>query len=209
MSISSTSNVNVLHQLMGSALPPSMGRGVAPGQKNSGVGDQFQISPTANLLQQFLSQDVDGKNDAENGMSGLDLLKQNGEMLAGLLQTKLKGFETNLASTMQSAGIDPSQPMSMQQGVDGLLLTNGTPDKEKIAQLLGNNGALQDQFKEISRLAELLGSLQQAGTYNAAGTSAAARYAQQSQQNQPTVKSDPDARFVLNVMEGNSSYSFE
>ena len=159
------------------------------------------------MLQQFLSQ-TDDKSDADNNLSGLELLKQQGELLAGVLQSKLKNFEANLATTMKAAGVDPTQPMTMQQGIDGLLLTNTPPDKEQIAKLLGKDSPLSEQFREISRLAELLGSLQQAGTYNAVGATAAARYAQQSQST-GAAKPNPDARFVVSVMQGNASYSFE
>ena len=182
-----------------------VGRPTVPATKNSAAMDQFMLSPTATMLQQFLSMDVDGKSDPDNGLSGLELLKQRGELLAGVLQSKLKNFETTLASTMQAAGLDPAQTMNLQQDVDGLLLMNSPPDKEQISTLLGNDEALSDQFKELSRLAELLGTLQQAGTYATAATTAATRYAQQSQ----TAKPNPDARFALSIMQGNASFSFE
>ena len=207
MPTSSISNVNVLHQLTGSASLPGSGRGIVPVRSNSSGADQFQLSPTATLLQQFLSQ-TDDKGDDDNSMSGLELLKQQGELLAGVLQSKLKNFETNLATTMKAEGIDPTQPMSMQQGVDGLLLTNAPSNKEQITKLLGKDTPLSEQFREISQLAELLGSLQLPETYNATASTVAARYAQQSQP--PGVaKPAADARFVVSVMQGNASYSFE
>ena len=181
------------------------GRSTASVSSHSVAVDQFMLSPTATMLQQFLSMDADGKNDPDNGLSGLELLKQRGELLAGVLQSKLKNFETDLVSTIQAAGLDPAQAMSLQQGADGILLANMPPDKEQLSKLLGNNEELSGQFKELSRLAELLGALQQTGTYNVAGGTAAARYAQQSQ----TAKPSPDAQFVLNVMQGNASFSFE
>ena len=171
--------------------------------------DQFQLSPSAKAIQQLLSQTEDGKNDPDNALSGLEVLKQSGEMLAGLLQSKLKNFQTDLTSTLQAAGLNPAQTMTMQQGVDGLLLTNAPTDKDQMTKLLGKDGQLSTQFQEISRLAELLGMLQQSGTNTGAGTTAAARYAQQSQLTAGTAKPNPDARFVLNVMQGSASYSFE
>ena len=168
--------------------------------------DQFMLSPSAEALRHFLNQTEDGKSDSDDTLSGLELLKQNGELLAGVLQSKLKNFEANLTSTLQNVGLNPTQTMTMQQGIDGLLLTNTPPDKEQITKLLGKDGSLAKEFQELSRLAELLGSLQQAGSSTAAATTAATRYAQQSQ---TTAKPNPDARFVLNVMQGNVSFSFE
>jgi len=203
MTISSASNVN-FSPLM-AALASGMGRATASAQKNSVGADQFTLSPSAVAMQQFLSQTEDGKTDPDNALSSFEVLKQSGELLAGLLQSKLKNFETNITSTLQNAGLDPAQAVTMQQGVDNLLLTNSPPDKEQITKLLGKDGALAKEFQEISRLAELLGSLQQAGT--ATGATVAARYAQQSQTS--TAKQNPDARFVLSVMQGNASFSFE
>ena len=207
MTTSSISNVNALFQPTGS--PTAAPRSVAFDKKIPIGLDQFQLSPRAMAVQQLLSQTDDGKNDPDNALSGLEVLKQSGEMLAGLLQSKLNNFQTDLTSTLQAAGLNPAQAMAMQQGVDGLLLTNTPTDKDQITKLLGKDDQLATQFQEISRLAELLGMLQQNGTNTAAATTAAARYAQQSQMAAGTAKPNPDAQFVLNVMPGSASYSFE
>ena len=208
MTTSSISNVNALFQPTGSQTGAP--RGIVSDKKIPVGVDQFHLSPSAMAIQQLLNQTEDGKSDPDNALSGLEVLKQSGEMLAGLLQSKLKNFQTDLTSTLQTAGLNPAQAMAMQQGVDGLLLTNTPPaDKEQITKLLGKDSQLVTQFQEISRLAELLGMLQQNGTNTAAATTAAARYAQQSQMTAGTPKPNPDARFVLNVMQGSASYSFE
>ena len=179
--------------------------------------DSVTISSSANMLQQFLNTEMQGGGGAaetgELDLLGLAQLKQRGEMLAGMLQLKMKGFESHLMSNMQGAGL-PMQNMDIKNGGDdGLLLMGDMPNKEAMQNAIGG---LQGEFTDIARLAEVLNMLQQMGPDNVAGAlaglagpaSAAAQYAQQSLPDRSSVKR-PETDFTMHIMSSGSSFSFE
>ena len=171
--------------------------------------DSVSISSSANMLQQFLNAEMQAGSSADGGeldLIGLAQLKQQGEMLASMLQLKMKNFESNLMSNVQGAGL-PMQEMHLQNGDEGLSLLGDMPNKESIQNVLGG---LQGAFTDISRLAEVLNMLQQMGPDNitAGLSSAAAQYAGQSLPDRSSVKR-PEADFTLHVMPSGTSFSFE
>ncbi|MDR0704189.1 MAG: hypothetical protein LBF88_04300 [Planctomycetaceae bacterium] len=180
--------------------------------------DSVTISPTANMIRQLLNMELQNSDDslktAELDLTGLAQLKQRGDMLANMLQVKLKNFETNLITGMKSSGLDATQEMDMKNGDNGLLLMNDLPNKESIQNFLQNNGKLKEQFQELAQFANILETLQQLGsntgtkTVNSAIIPPAVQYTQQSQ----PLRSEPqrpDASFILHIMRGQTSYSFE
>ena len=171
--------------------------------------DTVSISASANMLQQFLNAEMQGNGSADAGeldLIGLAQLKQQGEMLASMLQLKMKNFESSLMSNVQGVGL-PMQEMHIQNGGAGLSLLGDMPNKEPIQNLLGG---MQGEFTDIVRLAEVLNMLQQMGPDNiAAGlSSAAAQYAQQSLPDRAPVKR-PETDFVMHLMQSGTSFSFE
>ena len=178
--------------------------------------DLLSLSPMANILQQLADMDLQEPGErGELDLGGLAQLKQRGEMLANMLKMKLKNFESGLVSGMKDAGLNPSQDMSLKNGDQGLFLLNDLPDKNAIEMHLKSNGKLQEQFKELSQMANILEMLGQidsgGGTGRRTGMTQAvpaAQYAQQSQQTKPTEKRT-EAEFVVNVLSGNVSYAFE
>lgn len=206
MGISKDLSPNLMTQITGTA-----GTGLGAGFGT----DQVTVSPLANMMQQFLNMEMkeSGKQD-EIDLGGLAQLKQRGDMLATMLQTKLKNFESGLMAGLKNAGIDSNGDMSFKNGDNGLFLLNDLPNKAAIENQLKNTGPLQEQFKEISQMAKILEMLDNLDTNSLAGTrkriagaSPMAQYAQQSQLNRPEPKSE--AAFVVNVIDGNASYTFE
>jgi len=169
--------------------------------------DTVTISSSANMLQQFLNSEMQGSTDAGAGeldLMGLAQLKQRGEMLASMLQLKMKNFESHLTANVQGAGLQ-MQDMNIKGGDNGLLLIGDMPNKETLQNALGG---LQGEFSDIARLAEVLNMLQQLGPDNVAtGFSAAAQYAQQSFSDKSPKREEND--FVLQVMQSGTSFSFE
>ena len=178
--------------------------------------DTLTISSSANLLQQFLNAEMQsGGDSADTGeldLMGLAQLKQRGEMLASMLQLKMKNFESHLVSNIQGAGL-PMQEMSIKNGNDGLFLTGDMPNKEMFQNALGG---LQGEFTDIAQLANVLNLLRQMGPNNmmsalssaAAQSSVAAQYAQQSLPDRSSGKR-PETDFVMHIMQSGTSYSFE
>lgn len=210
--IGSASNINSFQNVFGvqKGLSPNQLASALKGQDPATGADLLTLSPTANMLQQFLSMDVQNEGrSAESDLTGLEQLKQRGEMLSNILQMKLKNFESNLITSMKSAGVDPSQTMEMKAGDNGPLLMNDMPNKEAIQNLLKNNDSLNGQFQEISNMAGILGMLQQLGNSTTAtanglgGFGSAAQYARQTQ----AAEKRPEAEFVLRVMQGSASYT--
>jgi hypothetical protein len=142
---------------------------------------------------------------SEMDFVGLAQLKQRGDMLANMLQLKMKNFESNLMTNVQGAGL-PNQEMHIKNGDEGLSLLGDMPDKESIQNLLGN---MQGEFTDIARLAEVLNLLQQVGPDSLpAGLSSAAQYAQQSMLERSSVKR-PETDFVMHIAQSGTSFSFE
>jgi hypothetical protein len=176
--------------------------------------DTFTLSPTLNALQQFLSMNDanDNNGQEELSMSSLEQLKQQGEMLANMLQMKLKGFESDLLSSIKKAGIDQVAPMDIKD-VDGLNITNDAPNKQAIQNLLQGNGKFKEQFQEIARLATLINTVQQLGNNNVQNnvlSEAGAKYAQFSKQNSNNINNPRrnESDFTLRILESNSSSMF-
>ena len=172
--------------------------------------DTVTISSSANMLQQFLNTEMlGGGTSAETGeldLMGLAQLKQRGEMLASMLQLKMKNFESHLISNVKDAGLS-MQNMDIKNGDDGLLLTGDMPNKEAFQNVLGG---LQGEFMDIARLAEVLEMLQQLGPNNPISSlsSAAAQYVQQSLPEKSSVKR-PESDFIMHMMQSGASFSFE
>ena len=172
--------------------------------------DSVTFSSSAMMLQQFLNAEMQGGgNGADPGeldLLGLAQLKQRGEMLANMLQLKMKNFESHLMSNVQGAGL-PMQEMHLKNGDDGLSLLGEMPDKESFQNALGG---LQGEFLDISRLAEVLNMLQQMGPDNmiSALSASAAQYAQQSSLDRSSAKR-PEGDFVMHLMQSGTSFSFE
>jgi hypothetical protein len=172
--------------------------------------DSVTISSSATALQQFLNSEMQGgETSSEMGemdLMGLAQLKQRGEMLASMLQLKMKNFESHLISSVQGAGLS-MQNMDIKNGDDGLLLMGEMQNKEAFQNVIGG---LQGEFMDISRLANVLNMLQQLGPDNmvSALSSVAAQYAQQSLPEKTSVKRQ-EGDFVMHVMPSGSSFSFE
>ena len=171
--------------------------------------DSVTISSSAAMLQQLLHSEMQGEGNQTDiddlDLVGLAQLKQHGEMLASMLQLKMKNFESNLMSHVQGAGL-PMQEMHLKNGEEGLSLLGDIPNKESIQHLIGG---LQGDFSDIARLAEVLNMLQQMGPDNAAaGITSAAQYAQQSLPDRSSIKR-PDTDFILHMMQSGTSFSFE
>ena len=173
--------------------------------------DTVTISSSANMLQQFLNTEMQGGSGSAADLGELDLmglaqLKQRGDMLASMLQLKMKNFESHLVSNVQGAGMS-MQDMNIKNSDDGLLLTGDMPNKEALQNVLGG---LQGEFMDISRLAGVLNMLQQLGPDNmvSALSSAAAQYAQQSLPDRSSVK-QPDGDFIMHMTQSGMSFSFE
>ena len=173
--------------------------------------DTVTISSSANMVQQFLNSEMQGNGDAGNGefdLMGLAQLKQRGDMLASMLQLKMKNFESHLTSSIQSAGL-PMQAMDIKGGDDGLLIMGDMPNKDSLQNALDG---LQGEFMDIARLAEVLNMLQQLGPDNTAGglsglISSAAQYAQQSLSDRSVKR--PEGDFILQVAQSGTSFTFE
>jgi len=183
--------------------------------KRGPSADSVTISSSANMLQQLLNSEMQGNGTSadlgELDLVGLSQLKQRGEMLANMLQLKLKNFESNLMANMKGAGL-PMQDMNLKEGDDGLSLLGEMPNKEAIQNALGG---LQGEFTDIARLAEVLNMLQQLGPdgmakelSGLAGLSSAAQYAQQSLPDRASVKR-PENDFIMHIMQSGTSFSFE
>ena len=172
------------------------------------AADTVTISPSATMLQRFLNSEMQGGDSADTDdmdLMGLAQLKQQGEMLANMLQLKMKNFESSLMTTMQGAGL-PMQDVHLKNGDDGLSLLGDMPNKASIQNVIGG---LQGEFTDMSRLAEVLNMLQQPGSDSTpAGTSSAAQYAQQSLLDKTSVKK-PETDFILHVLQSGTSFSFE
>ncbi|MDR1140232.1 MAG: hypothetical protein LBL62_00970, partial [Planctomycetaceae bacterium] len=168
--LGSTSQINSFMNMFGvrQGLPMEQ---IVPtsGIDKAGKSDSVTISPTANMLQQFLNMELQNPDSSseigEIDLTGLAQLKQRGDMLANMLQVKLKNFESNLITGMKSAGLDTSQDMNMKNGDNGLLLLNDIPNKESVQGFLQNNSKLKEQFQELGQFANILETLQQLGSH--------------------------------------------
>ena len=187
--------------------------GKSPDLSSALQSDQFSFSSAGVRALEFLNSlgKSDDGDDSLGDLGKMEQLKQRGEMLANALQMKLKSFETRLVQQMQSAGIDTSQEMRLEDGgIMGILETGGHPDMDRINQLFQNNPDMIQNFREISQLADLIRNLQQipddvtAGSMNLANI--AAMYARESQQNQDF---DMNAQFVMKVLPSGASFTFE
>lgn len=217
--IGSASGINAFQQILGMQNGMTPNRTATPlGNINPLAGgmDQFMLSATSNMMQQLLDTDIKEGERGEIDLGSLEQLKQRGDLLANMLQSKLKGFESNLIAGMKSAGLDPTESMELKDGSNGLTLLNELPNKEDFQQFFRENGALKDQFQEIARLADLVGMIQQIGNYagslqktTSIASNPAAQYAQQSQPEAPAPEKRTGAEFVLRVMQGNASYTFQ
>ena len=178
--------------------------------KKGQSADCVTISSSAAMLQQFLNADMQGggisTDPGELDLVGLAQLKQRGEMLASMLQLKMKNFESNLIANVQGAGL-PMQEMHLKNGEDGLSLLGEMSNKDSIQNILGG---LQEEFMDIAKLAEVLNMLQHMGPDNlvSALSTAATQYAQQSSPDRSSVKR-PENDFILHVMQSGTSFTFE
>jgi hypothetical protein len=219
--LGSTSQINSFMNMFGVRQGLPMEQIVTTsGVDKAGKSDSVTISPTANMLQQFLNMELQNPDSSseigELDLTGLAQLKQRGDMLANMLQVKLKNFESNLITGMKSAGLDTSQDMNMKNGDNGLLLLNDIPNKESVQGFLQNNSKLKEQFQELGQFANILETLQQFGSHTGQKTTnraiipPAAQYTQQSQPLRLEKESQrPDAGFIVHIMQGQVSYSFE
>jgi hypothetical protein len=212
--LGSTSSINNYSSVFGvqsgqsmEQLAKTLTATIAPRREQA--ADTVSISSSAAMLQQFLNSEMQGGSGATADAAELDLvglaqLKQRGEMLASMLQLKMKNFESHLTSNIQGAGLQ-MQDMNITNGDDGISLLGEMPNKESIQNVLDG---LQGEFTDIARLAEMLNMLQQLGPEHAVhGLSSAAQYAQQALQDRTSVKKPDD--FILHVMQSGMSFSFE
>jgi hypothetical protein len=179
--------------------------------KQGASADTLTISSSAAMLQQFLNTEMQG-GETSTDVGGMDMmelvqLKQKGEMLAGMLQAKMKNFESNLTANVQGAGL-PMQEMHLKNGDEGISLLGDMPNKESLQNALGG---LQGEFTDIARLANVLNMLQQMGpnTISDSLSSAAAHYAQQSVLDKPSTQRPENSDFILHVLQSGTSFSFE
>jgi hypothetical protein len=181
--------------------------------------DTLTLSPTLNALQQFLSMNDSNNNNGQEelSLSNLEQLKQQGDMLASMLQMKLKNFESNLISSMKNAGVDQITPIDIKNNSNGgLNVVNDTPNKEIIQNLLQNDNKFKTLFQEISRLSALVDTVDQLGSNNTVQNNilseAGAKYAQFSNQMSPQTQNNSNRKnesdFILHVLESGSSSMF-
>ena len=178
--------------------------------KTGASADTVTISSSAAMLQQFLNAEMQG-GETSTDVDDMDMmelvqLKQQGEMLASMLQLKMKNFESSLTANVQGAGL-PMQEMHLKNGDEGISLLGDMPNKETLQNTLGG---LQGEFTDIARLAEVLNMLQQMGpnTITDGLSSAAAHYAQQSALDKPAAPRTAND-FILHVLQSGTSFSFE
>ena len=210
--LGSTSSINNFSNVFGIQSNQSLehlAKTLTSTAKQTNPTDTLSISSSANMLQQFLNSEMQSNGSADGGeldLIGLAQLKQQGDMLASMLQLKMKNFESSLMSNIQGAGL-PMQEMHLKNDDDGLSLLGDMPNKESIQNLLGG---LQGEFTDLARLAEVLNMLQQMGpdTMSAGLSSVAAQYAGQSRSDSSSVKR-PETDFVLHLMQSGTSFSFE
>jgi hypothetical protein len=182
---------------------------IAPQENNKTNADILTLSPTLNTLQQFLSMN-DSNNDADNGeisLTGLEQLKQQGDMLANMLQLKIKNFETDLLSTMKNIGVDQSNPIDIKKNSDGLNIINDIPNKSAIQNLIQNE-QFGNQFQDIATLSTLINTIQQLQNQNPNQNTAGAKYAQFSLPNQTAANnnySKKESDFILHILASNGS----
>jgi hypothetical protein len=175
--------------------------------------DTITLSPSLNALQQFLSMnDSNNNNQDELNMTSLEKLKQQGEMIANMLQMKLKNFESDLITSMKNVGIDQSNPIDIKNDQNKLNIVNDIPNKQIIQNLLQNNN-FKNQFQEITRLTSLLDTAKQLennNTQNNILPEAIAKYAQLTQQttNQQNNNRKNEADFILHILESDTSSMF-
>jgi len=182
---------------------------LATNAKQGMSADTVTISSSAAMLQQFLNAETQEKEKTSDvgdmDMMELAQLKQQGEMLASMLQLKMKNFESNLTANVQGAGL-PMQEMHIKNGDEGLSLLGDMPDKESLQNALGG---LQGEFTDIARFAEVLNMLQRMGPHTITnGMSSAAQYAQQSVLDKSSVQR-PASDFIMHVLQSGTSFSFE
>lgn len=210
--LSSTSSINNYSNIFGvqsGQTLAQLAQTLTTNAKQGMSADSVTISSSAAMLQQFLNTETQGgETSAEVGdmdMMELAQLKQQGEMLASMLQLKMKNFESNLTTNVQGAGL-PMQEMHLKNGNEGLALLGDMPNKESLQNAFSG---LQGEFTDIARLAEVLNMLQQMGPNNITdGLSSAAQYAQQSVLDKSSVQR-PAADFTLHVLPSGTSFSFE
>ncbi|MDR1480933.1 MAG: hypothetical protein LBJ00_18565 [Planctomycetaceae bacterium] len=174
--------------------------------------DTLTLSPTLNTLQQFLSMNDTNNDNSQDelNMSSLEQLKQQGDILANMLQMKLKGFESDLLASMKKTGIEQVAPMDIKNDTDGLNIVNDVPNKQILQNLLQNTGKFKEQFQEIARLSTLINTVQQLGNNNNTLSEASAKYAQFSKQNTNNIDNPRrnESDFTLRVLESNMSSMF-
>ena len=178
--------------------------------ERANTADLMTLSPTANMMQQLLNMDIGQTNDnGETGLSSLEQLKSHANMLVNMLQMKLKGFESNMISSMQQSGLNPADSVTMKNGADGFLLSSDTITPERLQQFMKNNPKLQNQFQEIMQAGNLLQMVQKMSSLqtNAGQSPFATQYAQQSQLG--NAKNSAELQFVLRMLQGSATYAFE
>ena len=210
--LGSTSSINNYSNVFGIQSGQSLeqlAQTLVTSAKQAMPADSVTISSSAAMLQQFLNAEMQGGGDSadagEMDMMGLAQLKQRGEMLASMLQLKMKNFESSLMTNVQGAGL-PMQEMHLKNGDDGLSLLGDMQNKEAFQNMLGG---MQNEFSDISKLAEVLNMLKQVEPdHAAAGLSAASQYAQQSLLDRSSVKR-PETDFIMHILQSGTSFSFE
>lgn len=180
--------------------------------EKANVADSFTLSPTANMMQQFLNMDLGQTGEhGETGLSGLEQLKSHAGMLANMLQMKLKGFESSMISSMQQSGLNPYDSVTMKNGGDGFLLSSETITPDRLQQFLKSNPKLQEQFQELTQAGNLLQMMQKLESLqsNVGQSAFASQYAQQSQLGKASPKNAAELQFVVRMLQGSAAYSFE
>lgn len=169
--------------------------------------DQFSLSPSMSKMLEFLNSQPSTEADDDLGdLGNLANMKKKGEDLSNILQMKLQSFQGDLLKGMQTAGIDTSKEINLKDdGMNGVMLMNDHPDAQKIAELFEKENGLKEGFQEISKLADLVRSLQELSGDAAAGTmnlgNIAAKYAKESSSLNP--------EFMMKVLSTGASYTFE
>ena len=172
--------------------------------------DQFTFSTATQKALAFLNSEASGENrDPEMDLIEIENLKQRGEMISQMLHMKLESFHGDFLKQMKAAGIDTSQQIDLQNGIDGNLTVMGDhPDKAKIEQLLTGNEDLLKRFQEITNLAGLSQVLQSISGDKGANSfaSTAALYAKQST---AELAKKEVGQMQLQITESGATASFE
>ncbi len=118
---------------------------IAPiGSSSSNIAPRLAATqPSSNPFSQALAKATGQQTASAASAPNLTAQQQYSQSLADLQKT--------LAGIFSSAGIDTSQPISIEQGPEGnLTVSNARPDTDKIEQVLAAHPELESKFETVA-----------------------------------------------------------